>query len=235
VAAARKTEWMITSIQTGMMRGSVHALEGKEDSEEKEVNALKGKKTQKKGSENGGRTGPKGPCYECNEMGHIKRFCPNRKPQGAFSKPQGHFGFSRSNNSGKGTPQGNYRGNRLRSMNFRPRTSIPSNIQKKLRFERFGSNRRNPRDGNTRGWMVRNRARFEAKRRFERQLYALEGLEYDEDEDAEPEEDEDVLFHLEGMIPEEEKQDYSREVQEALEELEEEVEGLRDSHASKNY
>jgi hypothetical protein len=222
------------------MRGSVHALEGKDDNDEKEVNALKGKKTQRKGNENGGKTGQKGPCFECNEMGHIKRFCPNRKPQGAFSRSQNHFGFSRSNNSGsdnsgRNTPQGNYRGNRLRPMNFRPRTTIPSNIQKKLRFEKFGRNRRNPRDGNTRGWMVRNRARFEAKRRFERQLYALEGLEYDEDEDAEPEEDEDVLFHLEGMISEEEKQNYSQEVQEALEELEDEVDSLRDSHASKNY
>jgi hypothetical protein len=83
--------------------------------------------------------------------------------------------------------------------------------------------------------MVRNRARYEARKRYERQLYALEGEEYDENANNEVSEEEEILFNLEGMMSEEEREDYAQEVEEVLEQLENELEQIQEEEEdSKN-
>jgi hypothetical protein len=224
VEAAKKSEWMVTSIQSGMLRGNVHHL----GNDEGEVHAIRGKGN--KGPEKGiGGGNAKGPCYECNEMGHIKKFCPKLRLQGSqrsstfmtFNRPK-RFSENRS------------RGKFMNTKNGR-RVRIPEPIFKKIRIDRFGQRRKTPRNPNTRQWMVRNRARYEARKRYERQLYTLEGEEYDENANNEISEEEEILFNLEGMMSEEEREDYAQEVEEVLEQLENELEQIQEEEEeSKN-
>jgi hypothetical protein len=230
VEAARDAEWMYGSM-SGMLHNltahSTHAI----DQEECYTTTATGRRSM----------GPQ--CYGCQEYGHIRRNCPKEKSQGAQQSTQQSSGKTwsqprplQAQRVGSGVSGRRSVGKPVERRNAYSKPSLPGDLRSHLKTVPFGRHLvRDPRKVSTKGWMVRNRARFDTRRRLERQLYSIQGSDFNEEIDENDlNDDEKLLFSLENELSEGEFKEYSDEVFEALESVEEEVEAIQHGN-SKNY
>lgn len=220
VDGAKKAEWIQGGITAGMLQKCTNHLYNVEESTDDECHAMI-KRENKKPFDGMGKF--EGVCWSCQETGHTKRQCPKRKAgftksfsgtgaqDTSFSKGPRNMNRSRGGfTSGRGGGRGG-------------RRQLPTRLRNHLRVDRFQGQKRNFRDNNTRRWMVKNRAKFNTRRRMESSLY---NLEYEVDPgytDQDYTEEERELFLLEQEMTEDEFKEYEAEVFQLEDELDEEI------------
>jgi hypothetical protein len=223
VEAARKAEWMTTSIGAfGGARQHMYAIEEAQAIEAVPSPAAEPSRGQPKETRS---------CYNCGQQGHLIANC--RKPaankgfissgnrsgsfRGSFRgfRPLGSFGTR----GGRGRQRGQPGRGGARSFGRQP---LPTRLQSFLRTPPFQQLPRDPRNKGTRNWMVRARARQHLRRRYEKQN-CLEAGE-PEEEETYPTGDDEVLYNLEFQYDDDELQDYAADVEYEVQKLEADAE-----------
>ena len=216
VANAKKAEWMAKS---GQQFATIHHLataESKNESKTEDVNLLRQRKNFGKSrnfvSKNEQKSDQpydrkRNPCFECGQLGHWKGdpVCPKFRAQEAnamTTQPpriyrDRHYHWLKKQQGAQMTPR-NYQGNQ--------RHRLPERIYRKYAPLPLPPNPNNRRDPVTRNWIVRNRARYNMRKRQMKRLYHLDD-DYEGNIDfSELDPLDNWMFRLESEIANEDSQ-----------------------------